>query len=129
MAELGITVPKRYRAASHPSPPNTIIEGEEPPVKKTKRSHGVEPSSTGLMSPPRTTTIRIKDERPKPATITELSPPPSPAVEGSNKVDVEGISDDIVVGTIQQLEKTGNRPHLVKELAHVLATNLHCVEK
>ncbi|KAK5132696.1 hypothetical protein LTR08_008740 [Meristemomyces frigidus] len=129
LAELGITVPKRSRAVSHPSPPNTIIEGEEPPVKKTKRSHGADSRSTGLMSPPRTTTIRIKDERPKSATITELSPPPSPAAEGSNKVDVEGISDDIVVRTIQQLEKTGNRPHLVKELAHVLATNLHCVEK
>ena len=129
LAELGITVPKRSRAASHPSPPNTIIEGEEPPVKKPKRSHGVDVPSTGLMSPPQTTTIRIKDERSKPTTTRELSPPPSPAVEGSNKVDVEGISDDIVVATIHQLEKTGNRPHLVKELAHVLATNLHCIEK
>ncbi|KAK4542191.1 hypothetical protein LTR36_007038 [Oleoguttula mirabilis] len=128
LSELGIILPKRSRAVSHPSPPNTIVEGEEPPVKKSKRSHTDAPS-TGLMSPPRTTSIRIKEEKLRPATITELSPPPSPAAEGSNKVDVEGISDDIVVGTIQQLEKTGNRPHLVKELAYVLATNLHCVEK
>ena len=126
LAELGITVPKRSRAASHPSPPNTIIEGEEPPVKKSKRSHGSD-SPSGQMSPPRSTTIRFKDE--KPSRVTELSPPPSPAAEGSNKVDVEGISDDIVVGTIQQLERTGNRPHLVKELGAVLATHNAAVEK
>jgi hypothetical protein len=38
------------------------------------------------------------------------------------KIDTEGINDDIVVGVIEQLEKTGNRPHLVKELAAVLVT-------
>ena len=127
LSELGIIVPKRSRTASHPSPPSTIVEGEEPPSKKTKRSHGSDTPPLGLMSPPRTTTIRIKEEKPRP--VTALSPPPSPPAEGSNKVDVEGINDNIVVGTIQQLEKTGNRPHLVKELAHVLATSLHCVEK
>lgn len=79
------------------------------------------------MSPPRTTTIRLKEEKPKRA--TELSPPPSPSVEGNNKVDVEGIKDSIVVHTIQQLEKTGNRPHLVKELNAVLATHIQLVER
>jgi hypothetical protein len=74
------------------------------------------------MSPP-----EIKEERSKAA--SQLSPPPSPIAAGRSKVDVEGIGDDIVVGTIQQLEQTGNRPHLVKELATVLATNLHSVEK
>ena len=126
LSELGISVPKRARTASHPSPPSTIVEGEEPPVKKSKRSHGS--SSPQPMSPPRTTTtsIRVNDEVKTPA---QLSPPPSPKAEGANKVDVEGINDDIVVGTIRQIEKTGNRPHLVKELALVLATHLHCVEK
>jgi hypothetical protein len=38
------------------------------------------------------------------------------------KIDTEGINDDIVVGVIEQLEKTGNRPHLVKELAAILVT-------
>ncbi|KAK5718377.1 hypothetical protein LTR15_008104 [Elasticomyces elasticus] len=128
LSELGIIVPKRSRTASHPSPPNTIVEGEEPPVKKSKRSHGsTSPPPTGLMSPPRTTTIRFKEEKPKQA--VELSPPPSPAAEGCYKVDVEGISDEIVKAAIQQIEKTGNRPHLVKELAHVLASSLHSIEK
>ena len=120
LAELGIIVPKRSRATQNPSPPSTIVEGEEPPMKKSKRSHGYDSLPAGLMSPPRTTTIRFKEEKPKQA--AQLSPPASPVAEGSNKVDVEGINDDIVIGTIQQLERTGNRPHLVKELAAVLAT-------
>lgn len=121
LSELGITVPKRHRTQSHPSPPNTILDGPDPerPVKKSKRSHGL----TTLMSPPPTTTIRIKAE----PSATQLSPPPSP--HATNQVDVEGINDAIVVSAIQQLERTGNRPHLVKDLGAVLATQLQCVEK
>lgn len=126
LAELGIIVPKRSRTESHPSPPSTVAEGEEPPVKKSKRSHGsASPPPAGPVSPPRTTMIRTKEDAKKSG--AELSPPPSPTCEG--KIDVEGIGDEIVVATIQQLEKTGNRPHLVKELAHVLATDLPCVDK
>lgn len=130
LGDLGVVAPKRSRTQSHPSPPETVVEGEEPPIKKSKRSHGSASPPPGLMSPPRTTVIRIKDEKP-PKPSADLSPPPSPVAEGAtrNKVDTEGINDDIVVATIQQIEKTGNRPHLVKELAAVLATRLHCVEK
>ncbi|KAI5360808.1 hypothetical protein Slin15195_G087240 [Septoria linicola] len=119
LGDLGIVSAKRA--------PETLVEDHAHPIKKPKRSHGSASPPVGLMSPPRTTTIRFKDEPRKRA--TELSPPPSPVAEGSTKVDTEGINDDIVVGTIQQIEKTGNRPHLVKELAAVLATKLHCVEK
>ncbi|EME88595.1 uncharacterized protein MYCFIDRAFT_213346 [Pseudocercospora fijiensis CIRAD86] len=130
LGDLGVVAPKRSRTQSHPSPPETVVEGEEPPIKKSKRSHASASPPPGLMSPPRTTVIRIKDDKP-PKPSAHLSPPPSPVAEGAtrNKVDTEGISDDIVVATIQQIEKTGNRPHLVKELAAVLATRLHCVEK
>ncbi|KAI7593341.1 hypothetical protein D0869_02649 [Hortaea werneckii] len=118
LSELGISVPRRKRT----------LESDDAPAKKSKLSHGSASPPSGLMSPPKqTTSIRIKDEKPKRA--TELSPPPSPATEGNNKIDVEGINDEIVVQAIQQLEKTGNRPHLVKELAHVLSTSLPCIEK
>jgi hypothetical protein len=127
LGDLGIVAAKRSRAHA-PSPPETVIEGDEPPVKKSKRSHGSASPPLGLMSPPRTTTIRLAEEQ-RPRRAAELSPPPSPIAEGSSKIDTEGINDDIVVGTIQQIEKTGNRPHLVKELAAILATKLHCVEK
>ncbi|KAK4493724.1 hypothetical protein PRZ48_014909 [Zasmidium cellare] len=127
LGDLGVIAPKRSRTQSHPSPPETVVEGEEPPVKKSKRSHTSLSPPPSLMNPPQTTVIRLKEEKPKPA--AELSPPPSPLAEGSSKIDTEGINDDIVVATLQQLEKTGNRPHLVKELAAILATKLHAVEK
>jgi len=37
-------------------------------------------------------------------------------------VDIDGINDDIVIAVIEQLEKTGNRPHLIKDLATLLAS-------
>lgn len=61
--------------------------------------------------------------------MAENTPPPSPGGEsGQTKVDTEGIDDTIVVGVIQQLEKTGNRPHLLKELGAVLANSISIVE-
>jgi hypothetical protein len=64
--------------------------------------------------------------------VAENTPPPSPG-RGDNagppKIDTEGIDDEIVVGVIQQLEKTGNRPHLLKELAAVLGTQLAIVQR
>jgi hypothetical protein len=127
LTEMGIIVPKRSRAAVQPSPPNTAVDGEEPPVKKSKRSHGNASPTIGDMSPPRSTAIRIKESKPKRAAA--LSPPPSPLREGESKIDIEGISDEIVVGAIQQLERTGNRPHLVKELSAILATNIPAIER
>ena len=119
LTELGIVLPKRSRAQSHPSPPSTIAEEGEESERPSKKCR--------VMSPP-----AIKQEK-KPGAqlpqLSQLSPPPSPAAEGRNQVDVEGINDDVVVGTIQQLEATGNRPHLVKELAAILACSLHSVEK
>ena len=63
-------------------------------------------------------------ERPKSSgrNAYEHTPPPSPGALNDSKVDVEGVNDEIVMGVIQQLEKTGNRPHLIKELATVLST-------
>jgi hypothetical protein len=80
------------------------------------------------MSPPSTQTSRTKPEQPK-LDISEISPPPSPAPEGVHKIDIEGINDDIVIGVIRQIETTGNRPHLVRELASVLTHTHASVEK
>lgn len=103
---------------------------QQPPTKKVKRSH---PStSSSPVSPPRprssTATSIAKAvsfaERPKSSgrAAYEDTPPPSPGPTTDCKIDTEGISDVIVVGVIEQLEKTGNRPHLIKELATVLSS-------
>jgi len=48
--------------------------------------------------------------------------------EKPTKIDMESINDDIVEAVIIQLQSTANRPHLVKELATVLAQSLSSVQ-
>ena len=79
------------------------------------------------MSPPKVKSLSIRTE--PPPRLAEHTPPPSPGAATVHKIDIEGINDDVVVATIQQLEKTGNRPHLVKELAAVLCHSIGAVEK
>lgn len=67
----------------------------------------------------------------------ENTPPPSPEADADDleddvkprEIDLEGINDDIVEGVIVQLQKTGNRPHLVKELAAILSQSVRIVEQ
>jgi hypothetical protein len=72
-----------------------------------------------VLSPTDNTASRPKSRRGG----LQHTPPPSPGASHSdNKIDTEGINDDIVIAVIEQLEKTGNRPHLIKELATVLTS-------
>ncbi|RKU44851.1 hypothetical protein DL546_005713 [Coniochaeta pulveracea] len=49
--------------------------------------------------------------------------------EESKMIDLDSINDEIVEAVIVQLQKTGNRPHLVKELAAVLMQQLKIVQQ
>ncbi|KAJ5135275.1 uncharacterized protein N7515_004553 [Penicillium bovifimosum] len=111
LPSLGIQLPNSSRRS--PSISKTHND-ELHPLKKVKRSHG----STSLSPEPSDPKIIARAGR---RGLYEITPPPSP-MDGvtAPKIDTEGINDDIVVAVINQLEKTGNRPHLVKELAAVL---------
>lgn len=100
------------------------------PAKKQKRSHSGS-SASSLTSPSNTLPLRDFDaQRTKSSGRVADTPPPSPGGEsGQAKVDTQGIDDEIVVGVIEQLEKTGNRPHLLKELATVLSPTIPIVER
>lgn len=72
------------------------------------------------------------------ADASDQTPPPSPTVADSiemtdadsvSKVDLSTVNDDIVEGVIVQLQTTGNRPHLVKDLAIVLGQTLTSVQQ
>lgn len=45
-----------------------------------------------------------------------------------DEIDLDEVKDDIVEAVIVQLQKTGNRPHLVKELAAILSKTVKIVE-
>ena len=125
LPSLGIHLPVTHasRAAARLSPPSTDANAEIPPSKKIKRSHEESPS----MSPP-PKRISVKYEN---------TPPPSPEAETEDpeeeakprEIDLDGINDEIVEGVIVQLQKTGNRPHLVKELAAILSQSVKIVEQ
>ena len=125
LPSLGIHLPAGSRA-HRPTVKTTTPPAESstsPPAKKVKRSHdGDAPLSP--VSSPRSKAGSPALDRPaakKPA--TEYTPPASPKLGVSiRKVDTDGINDDIVIAVIEQLEKTGNRPHLIKDLATILAS-------
>ncbi|CEJ56501.1 hypothetical protein PMG11_02705 [Penicillium brasilianum] len=114
LPSLGIHLPNSSRRS--PSISKSAATDDVPPTKKVKRSH------TSL-SPEPSTDRRESVVRAGRHGAFEHTPPPSPMDGGvAPKIDTQGINDDIVVAVIEQLEKTGNRPHLVKELAAVLVT-------
>lgn len=127
LPSLGIHLPSTSRRSPSMSKPASYATDDQiPPSKKAKKSHD---SSSLSPEPSLSPSLEdAKDQLPavRPAGrrgTLEHTPPPSPT-DGvvAPKIDTEGINDDIVVAVIQQLEKTGNRPHLVKELAAVLVT-------
>ncbi|KAL1971220.1 hypothetical protein VTN77DRAFT_172 [Rasamsonia byssochlamydoides] len=130
LPSLGIHLPNASRSHRSPSASKASSATDEPfpPSKKVKRSHDPETQSPDVNTASSPTSVQGKGAAngsgPKSARgAYEHTPPPSPADGGAvPKVDTEGINDDVVVAAIQQLEKTGNRPHLVRELAAVLTT-------
>lgn len=133
LPSLGIQLPNTSRA-HRPSISKAATAADsstQPPAKKVKRSHTSGDASPTTSSRPRSSTssstiksVSFAAERPKSSgrTAYEHTPPPSPGAIDSTKIDINGINDDIVIGVIEQLEKTGSRPHLIKELSTVLST-------
>ncbi|KAG4435088.1 hypothetical protein IFR05_009423 [Cadophora sp. M221] len=122
---LSIHLPVAHasRAAARLSPPSASPNSENPPSEKLERSHEESPS----MSPPlKRTPLKY-----------ENTPPPSPEAETDDleaevkprEIDLEGINDEIVEGVIVLLQKTGNKPHLVKELAAILSQSVKIVKQ
>ena len=56
-------------------------------------------------------------------TTPPLSPPPE------RRINYDDIDDEVVTGVVKALERSGNRPHTVKELAVVLAPSINIVEQ
>ncbi|KIW08414.1 uncharacterized protein PV09_01320 [Verruconis gallopava] len=144
LSQLGIHVPASSRSSSHRSPPASATtppadedmqHEQQHPSKKLKRSHssaGDEPlSPISTSSPSRASPPALRDDPLPPSAgrvapgVDATTPPPE---AGVSRVDTEGINDEIVVAVIQQLEKTGNRPHLLKELAAILQHSLPIVQ-
>jgi hypothetical protein len=88
-----------------------------------KRSH--DDAKDELSSPSRMAAKKMKF-------VNHSTPPPSPThdadkVEVEREIDMDAIQDDIVEAVILRLRSTGNRPHLVKQLAEILHDSVKIV--
>ena len=130
LPSLGIQLPKSnrpHRSNSKADFQNQILKDQSPPAKRVKRDHD---SVSPLPSPRRTPSADITAAQPLQSRIVAHTPPPSPGdVVAYRKIDLDGIKDDVVISVIEQLEKTGNRPHLIKELATILLSTNHNIAK
>ncbi|KAI6713276.1 hypothetical protein JHW43_004149 [Diplocarpon mali] len=124
LPSLGIHLPVTHASrAARLAPLSSSPNAENPPFKRVKRSHEETPS---ISPPPKRTPLKY-----------ENTPPPSPEADTdgaqddvrSGDIDLGGINDEIVEGVIVQLQKTGNRPLLVKELAAILSQSVKIVEQ
>ncbi|OJD27925.1 hypothetical protein ACJ73_00671 [Blastomyces percursus] len=130
LPSLGIHLPSASRSHRSPTTPKNpaTSDTQQPPSKKVKRSHdSTSRSPLSVSSESQSNLLKDKvdgsgQKSQGGAGTYEHTPPPSPRDTGSvAKIDTDGINDDIVVAVIEQLERTGNRPHLIKELAAVLS--------
>jgi len=133
LTALGIHVPVKHAPRSNrPQPSNITATTDSPPAKRVKRSHTINSTSpaSSTLCPPKTRHASTTSNRAgEVGTAVVQTPPPSPGQYPQSKLDTEGINDDVVVAVLEQLESTGNRPHLIKELAAVLMNSLRTVER
>lgn len=143
---LGIHVPGSNasrappnRASSNSASPASMAspaspsKDSQPATKRLKRAYSE--SSDDVPS------LEHMRKRRDDAAKFENTPPPSPPAERpsietdesedttTKTIDLEGINDEIVEAVIVQLQDSGNRPHLVKELAAVLIQQLKIVQQ
>lgn len=108
---------------------------DNPPAKRAKHQHTLSASSATASksaSPPpvksRSRSSTTASARHPP--IVEPTPPPSPGyAQRSKLLDLDGINDDVVVAVLEQLQSTGNRPHLIKELSNILLNTTSSVQR
>ena len=135
-ASTSSTTSSTASPVSMASPASPSKHDRLPPNKRQKRAYSESSDDAPALD-------RLPKRRNSAAAKFDNTPPPSPpaarpSIETSDDeddaarpktIDMEGIKDEIVEAVILQLQNTGNRPHLVKELAAVLMLQLKIVQQ
>lgn len=132
LPSLGIHIPTTHAARAAAAASNASN------ASKSASRPAASPATAATESSDAHPSKRLKRSHAAPAEAIEQTPPPSPTVADSiemtdadsvTKIDLSTVNDDIVEGVIVQLQTTGNRPHLVKDLAVVLGQTLTSVQQ
>ncbi|KAM5346513.1 hypothetical protein ACJ41O_009518 [Fusarium nematophilum] len=133
LPSLGIHVPMTHAARAAAAAASKSSRSSSSSSSNVT-SPALSPPTSGSGPPEAHPSKRQKRSHGDDVTI-EQTPPPSPSPDSTldsdasqSKIDLESVNDDIVEAVIIQLQSTGNRPHLVKELAMVLAQRLSSVQ-
>lgn len=117
------------------SPASISRETPPPQSRRLKRAHADDAEGSAQSSEP------LPKRRDDSKVKFENTPPPSPrsarqSVEMDDvdttthkAIDLDSVNDEIVEAVIVQLQRTANRPHLVKELEAVLMHQLKIVQQ
>lgn len=131
LSSLGIHVPGTNSARANKTQRQASSSLDTPPVKRAKHQHTPSaPSASASPSPPPKGRARSSTNTSIHRPVVEQTPPPSPGnAQRSKLLDLEGINDDVVVAVLEQLQSTGNRPHLIKELSNILMNTTATVRR
>ncbi|KAL7799206.1 hypothetical protein V8C37DRAFT_366978 [Trichoderma ceciliae] len=133
LPSLGIHIPVTHASRAAASSKSTS-RGASSSASATP----VSTSASRSESPESQPNKRLKRSHATDSMAIENTPPPSPIwaiseemadADEAYEFDLESIKDDIVEAVVVQLQSTGNRPHLVKELATVLTQTLTSVQQ
>lgn len=120
-------------SSTRTSSPTSMASSSEdhPPTRRLKRPHTADTDDSEPAPKRREEGVRF-DNTPPPSPRTKRRSVKAEDSEDdaeSKPIDMESIRDEIVEAVIVQLQNTGNRPHIVKELAAVLMQQLKIVQQ
>jgi hypothetical protein len=104
---------------------------DHPPTRRLKRPHTADTDNSEPAPKRREEGVRF-DNTPPPSPRTKRRSVKAEDSEDDAEpkpIDMGSIHDEIVEAVIVQLQNTGNRPHIVKELAAVLMQQLKIVQQ
>ncbi|KAF4457685.1 hypothetical protein FALBO_15164, partial [Fusarium albosuccineum] len=134
LPSLGIHVPMTHAARAAAAAASRSASRPTSSSSSNAASPALSPPTSGSEAPEAHPNKRQKRSHGEDLAI-EQTPPPSPTPDSrqgrdtnQSKINFEAVNDDIVEAVIVQLQSTGNRPHLVKDLATVLAQRLTSVQ-
>lgn len=120
-------------SSTRTSSPTSMASPSEdhPPTRRLKRPHTADTDDSEPAPKRREEGVRF-DNTPPPSPRTKrrsVKAEDSDSDAEPKPIDMESIHDEIVEAVIVQLQNTGNRPHIVKELAAVLMQQLKIVQQ
>lgn len=105
------------------------MDAQTTAIRKIKRPHVTDGDSPAPAAKRHRSDANTPPPSPRPSRESSVDMKDVDDCAVSKKIDLSSINDEIVEAVVVQLQSTGNRPHIVKELAAVLMQQLKIVQQ